>query len=228
MRIKKTYLSTRPSARAFWVALWSAMLLALVSLIYWDDVPGLASFLPATRAQIFTRHEYWRLLTTVAVHADFKHLGSNLVLFGILSFILNAYFGLWIFPLLTLLLSSATNFVALLTYSADVTLIGASGAVYVMAGFWLAMYMGIERGHSVANRLIRCVGFTLILLIPEAFEPVVSYRTHAIGFGFGVLAAIPYYFWNRARFRMAEVVVPDEPDDPTDKIESRYHPAETH
>ena len=187
------------------------MLLALISLIYWDDVPGVAPYLSADRVQVFTHHQYWRLFTTMAVHADFKHLGSNLVLFSILSFILTAYFGLWIFPVLTLVLGAATNALALLSHSGEVTLIGASGAVYVMAGFWLAMYLGIERSQTVANRIIRCVGFTLILLIPEAFEPTVSYRTHAIGFLLGLAAAIPYFLGNRARFRAAEVVVPDEP-----------------
>ncbi len=190
------------------------MVLTLVSLVYWDDIPGLSALLPATREQVFARHEYWRLFTTMAVHADFKHLGSNLVLFGILSFILNAYFGLLVFPGLTLVLGAATNALSLLTYSNDVTLIGASGAVYVMAGFWLAMYFGIERSQSVANRIVRCVGFTLVLLIPEAFEPVVSYRTHAFGFGLGLLGALPYFWSNRARFRMAEVVVPDEKEEP--------------
>ena len=83
---------------------------------------------------------------------------------------------------------------------------GASGVVYVMAGFWLMSYFLIERSQTLGNRAIRCIGFFLILLIPDAFSPVVSYRTHAIGFVLGWLAAIPHYFLIRTRLRAAEVL----------------------
>lgn len=204
--VKKTYLSTRPPKRGFWLALWSAMILATLSMAYWQDTLGLEHLLAADGKNVFGHHEYWRLVTTIAVHADFKHLGSNLVFFSILSFLLSAYFGFWVYPVLTLLLGAATNLLALSTYAPNVTLMGASGVVYVMAGFWLMSYFLIERGQTLGNRAIRCVGFVLILLIPDAFSPVVSYRTHAIGFLLGWCAALPHYFARRQRLRAAEVL----------------------
>ena len=80
-----------------------------------------------------------------------------------------------------------------------------------MAAFWLALYMGIERRLTPLRRVVNSVAFTLMLLTPETFEPRVSYRTHAIGYGVGLMAGAFYFTLNRARFRAAEVVAPPRP-----------------
>ena len=207
VRIAKTFLSTKPGKLAFWIALWSGLVLTIVALAYWDDLPsGIAVWLPASRQLVFGKHQYWRLFTTIGVHADFKHLGSNLVLFVILSYLLSGYFGLFVYPMLTLALGAVAMGATLAFYKPDVELIGASGVVYLMAGFWLAMYVLIERSLSVGHRLLRAVGFSLILLVPEVFDPSVSYLAHAIGFEIGFAAAIPIFFARRSWFRSFDVI----------------------
>ena len=42
-----------------------------------------SDFLSASREQIFSQHQYWRLFTTVAVHEDLVHFGSNALFFFI-------------------------------------------------------------------------------------------------------------------------------------------------
>ena len=81
--------------------------------------------------------------------------------------------------------------------------------VYLMAGFWIMLYICLERRYSLAMRCIRAIGFSLIVLIPTGYNQSTSYRTHAIGFGVGVVAAIVYFLARKARFRASEVVETD-------------------
>jgi hypothetical protein len=65
----------------------------------------------------------------------------------------------------------------------------------------------LERRLTIGKRLIRAVGFGVIVLVPTAFEPAVSYRTHLIGFLVGTGCAIAYFSKHKERFRAAERVV---------------------
>jgi hypothetical protein len=78
-----------------------------------------------------------------------------------------------------------------------------------MASFWLTLYIFLERRFPVGKRLLRAVGFILVVLIPTSFNPQTSYRTHAIGFAAGIVVAIPYFLVNRERLRSADVVEPE-------------------
>jgi membrane associated rhomboid family serine protease len=98
---------------------------------------------------------------------------------------------------------------SVLTYPPRINLLGASGVVYLMAAFWLTMYICIERRYSLGRRFIRAGGLVLIALIPTGYSPGISYRTHTIGFGVGVIAALVYFFFNRDRFRRAELIETD-------------------
>ena len=205
--IKETYLTRKPAPRSHWVALGSVALLFLASLAYWSDVFGIASLLPASRESVYFRGEYWRLGTSILVHADFQHFLSNGVVFGVLSFLIYGYYGVAVYPGLTLLFGAMATGLALRTYPAQTWLVGASGVVYLMAGFWLALYLVLERRVSFAKRLVRAIGFGVIVLVPTAFEPAVSYRTHLIGFLVGIAFAVAYFAKHKERLRAAERVV---------------------
>jgi rhomboid protease GluP len=97
-----------------------------------------------------------------------------------------------------------------------VSLIGASGLVYWMAGFWLSMYLLVQRSVSGGTRVLRAVCLGLLVLLPTSFEPNVSYRSHAIGFGLGVVAALLYFWRNRESMRRAELLEVEEPFDDTE------------
>ena len=58
---------------------------------------------------------------------------------------------------MSLVMAGLTNYVSLLTYPSEVSLIGASGLVYWMAGFWLSMYLVVERSVSPGKRVLRVV-----------------------------------------------------------------------
>jgi len=204
--VKATLLSKKPAAGSFAVALVSVSFLFAASLLYWTDAFGVAAFLPASRESVFFRGEYWRLLTSIFIHADFGHFLSNGIVFGVLSFLLFAYYGPAVYPILTFAFGALVTGLSLRTYPARTQLVGASGVVYLMAGFWLVLYLLIERRLSIKKRLVRAVGFGLIVLLPTAVEPAVSYRTHFIGFVVGAAFGFAYFSKRKEALRAAERV----------------------
>lgn len=156
-------------------------------------------------------------MTAVAVHTDIAHFFSNAIFLALFSYLLFGYFGFWVFPVLGLALAGLTNYLSLLTYPAEVSLVGASGLVYWMAGFWLSMYLLVDRSLGLGKRVMRAVVIALLVLFPTTIQENVSYRTHAIGFGLGAVSAFVYFRRNRESIRAAEVVEMEEPfDNPED------------
>ena len=211
-RIKSTLLSQKPREGSLWIALLSVMVLLFVSLLCWRD-PSLLNLLAASRHQVVGEQEYWRLLTTTAIHADLTHFLSNTILFAFFTFLLYGYFGFWVFPVAVLALGSLTHYLSLLTYPENTQLIGASGLVYLMAGFWLTSYVLVERSHPLKKRVLVAMGIALIVLVPSSLSPGVSYRTHAIGCGMGILAALGYFQARKEQIRSLETFQIEEADE---------------
>ena len=204
--VKETHLSRKPARESFVVALASVLLLLAASLVYWSDAFGAAHLLPASREAVFAEGEYWRLLTSLFTHADFQHFLTNAIVFGVLAFLLYGYYGPVAFPGLAIGCGALVTGLSLRTYPAQMLLVGASGVVYLMAGFWLTLYLFVERRTNLRTRIVRAIGFGLIVLVPTAVEPQVSYRTHALGFAFGVALGLAYFARRKDELRAAERV----------------------
>jgi len=189
--------------------------LTLASVARWQQWGGSLDSMVATRASVFEQGEIWRLFTTIFLHSDTTHLLGNSLTFAILSFLLAGYFGVLVFPVAAFSFGMLANALTLLTYPPQVGLLGASGVVYWLAGFWVALYYGIDRRYSRAGRWLRCFGFSLAVFAPTSYEPGVAYRTHAIGFALGVVFGRAYFLSRREFFRAAEGYV-EEIDDPAD------------
>lgn len=202
--IRETFLSRKPERSSSLAGLASIVTIFIPSVIFWENRWNLAQWLPASGDTVIHQHQYWRLLTGILVHSDFKHFLSNAIPLAFFSSLLYGYFGFTIFPLLMLFLGCLIHLVSIMTYPPEATLVGASGVVYCMAGFWLTLYVLIERRYSIPNRLMRSIGFFLIVFVPSTFDPSVSYRAHAIGFAAGVLSGCLYFVKNSQRFRQAE------------------------
>jgi rhomboid protease GluP len=159
----------------------------IISLIRWDarlDVEFWVS-----QGLIFKDHVYWRLFSALAAHANWEHLLGNAPLFVIFGWLLRSYFGLWFFPILPVLLGALANLLTVLNYAPEQRLLGCSGMVYAMVALWLVLYMRHETRYSFFMRLFRCLGFSMILLLPSSFHPTTSYLAHAFGFALGLLGA---------------------------------------
>lgn len=204
--IKETWLTHKPAKGSGLVAAASFLVILGFSLLFWSNWSGLVSYYPASPEQVFEQGQYWRLFTSIFVHADMKHLLSNSIGLCGLSYLLYGYFGWKVYPCLILGSGAVVTLIALTTYPPYTNLLGASGVVYLMAAFWLTLYVCLERRYSIGKRILRAMGFLLIVLIPTSYSPQTSYRTHAIGFGIGVLIAVVYFLANKNRFRFAEEV----------------------
>jgi len=148
----------------------------------------------ASREAVFSRHEYWRLITAILMHADSVHLLSNMPLFILFGLLLHEYFGFILFPALSLAAGVCANIITLYFYPDSVRLVGSSGMIYAMAALWLVMFICHDTGHTTGIRIFRATGFALIVLFPETYNPSTSYMAHAAGFAAGIifaLAALP-------------------------------------
>jgi rhomboid protease GluP len=139
---------------------------------------------------LFHDHEYWRLVTSIITHADLLHLISNALILLVFGWMIRAYFGLIAFPVLSLIIGIATNLVTISLYDPRIKLIGASGMAYGMVAFWLVLYIKYDKDHRVPVRIMRAVGFALVMMFPSTFDPHVSYLAHAVGFVVGLLTGL--------------------------------------
>lgn len=212
--IRSTWLTRKPSGRAWFAASWSVLLLIIGSVFYWQNFYNSSTWMSASQFSVFSQHQYWRLWTTLFAHADLGHLASNSILFFIFGYFLSGYFGLWVFPILAFLLGGVTNALTILTYAPDINLIGVSGVVYWMGGMWLVLYLMLDEQRTWLQRSLRAVGVALGVFMPStAFEPNVSYRAHLIGFLVGVMTGFIYYLLRKKEFKSAvtyEIVRDDE------------------
>ncbi|MGE0616100.1 MAG: rhomboid family intramembrane serine protease [Bacteriovoracia bacterium] len=179
-----------------WVATWSTA--------YWQDWGGLAGLWSAIPERVLQHGELWRILTAAFVHSDLSHLLSNALGLGVLSFLTFGYYGFRVTPLLTLGLAAAANLIVMFTYSPQVRLVGASGWVYTLAGFWLVQFICLQRQYTLPGRWMRAVAVALATMGPSTYEPGVSYRTHVVGFFLGAVVSWFYFRIHRERLRSAE------------------------
>ncbi len=204
--IKATYLTAHPHPLSAPVAVMTVLFVAAISGIYWH-FPEVGVWLEATPFQVFEKREYWRLVTSFLIHRDPDHLAANAFPLAILAYHLFGYFGFWIFPIGSLLMGALVTASALYTYSAHLNLLGISGLVYAMAGFWLTMFLTLDRSHPLGSRLVRAVGFALVMLVPSQVKQEVSYRAHALGFVWGLTFGFSYFLYNAKRLRSYDVIV---------------------
>jgi rhomboid protease GluP len=205
-RLTSTLMTTKPSMlNAFIAASLSVLIISLVSLFYWNAQSAWADLLPASGNLMFNQHQLWRSVSAIFIHADLEHLLSNMYMLWIFTFFIYGYFGLSIFPFVSLGVAALTNIFAVASYEPQMNLLGASGLVYVLGGFWLTMYFLIQRQYLWMNRLVRVLGIAAIIFMPTTFVPSTSYRTHAIGFFLGIIMAVFYFLRNKEKIRSYEV-----------------------
>lgn len=136
----------------------------------------------------------------------------------ILGYLNYSYFGITIYPISALFFSGLTNIISLLTYTPKVSLLGASGMVYVLGGCWFTLYVLIEKRISPSYRIFRATAVCLAVMFPTSFEPHVSYRTHAIGLLFGIVTGTFIYLLNYRKISKA-LVLEEEEDGPNQEQE---------
>lgn len=198
-KLEKTLLSQKISLDSIMIGVLSVLI--LVGLHFVGHEPFMAN-----GELVFGEAQYWRAFLSSLIHADYRHLGTNAGYFLILSVLLHNYFGNVIFPLLSVFMGFVINLITLAFYPPQVYLLGISGVVYFMGAFWLAMFVRIERGRPLHQRLIIATGMFLIFFAPHAvIEEDVSYLAHGVGFGLGLVSGLVTYRLRERDIRQEEL-----------------------
>lgn len=203
-RLTSTLINEKPRRDSLWVSFVILLFITLMTQLYWYNIGGLADLLPSVKNKIFIDGQWWRIFTSTLIHSNLGHLLSNLYMLGIFSFFVYGHFGAKIHPLFTFLGAGIVNLIAISTYSGDTRLLGASGLVYLLGGFWLTLYLFIQRQFPFMNRFLRVCGIALMVFFPTSFESTTSYRTHFIGFVVGISMALLYFVFNFKKIRKHE------------------------
>lgn len=178
-----------PAPGAAWVG--NLMLVGMIAacIINWTWRESSIAPMVASGEAVFQRKEYWRLVTALFGHGDVMHILHNAPIFWFFAWILNAYFGLFVSGVLVLLVGIISNLFTLLSYEPRMQLLGASGMVYGMVAMWLVLYIRFDRKGWWVKRVMRSLGFSLLVLFPQTYEANVSYMAHASGFLTGLILA---------------------------------------
>ncbi len=177
------------------------MTAALVTIL----VGGTYLDLGATPAAVFERGEFWRAWTALFAHADPAHLLSNLILFVPFAFALTRHYSLFFFPVAGFLVGGLMNLLVLRAMSPNHFLVGASGVVYWMGAAWVTLAYFVDRRERAGKRMLKAIGVSMLLFLPETYRPEVSYYAHFLGYLSGVASALLYYAISRHDFHSAEV-----------------------
>ena len=192
----RSFLSEFPKKAAWLPSLLFALTATVISLGCWQW-PEWKDALAANPRLILHDHQWYRLVTSLFVHSNLKHLLSNLLFIVPFGGLLTNYFGWRMFPWIALALGILTQWISIMTYPMLIRLVGASGMLYVMFGLWLSLYYKAESHLPWQKRWLRILGFGLVMMVPSQLLPHVSYRTHYIGLGIGLISGWVYYLLNR-------------------------------
>lgn len=203
--MKENFLTKKPATNAINSTLIMVFLLLLGSYLYLNGFFHADEWMAASGERVFHKKEYWRAWSTLFAHGDLGHIASNLVLFIPFAYFLSGYFGVFFFPFIGFFIGGLINLIVLKTMPQEVWLIGVSGVVYWMGAAWITLSYLIDRRETRGKDLVKVIGISIILFVPDSFKVEVSYLSHFLGYFFGVLTGIIYYVLRRKKFRAADV-----------------------
>lgn len=204
-RVIANWYTHKISSRSFIVTGLLVILILGLCLVDWNSA-GIK--LSASRETVFSQKEYWRLWSALFAHGDLGHLFGNLMLFVPFALLLTGYFSLSLFPALGFLLGGVINAITLNTMPLQTELLGISGLVNWMGSLWLTLFFLIDSRSTLRKRFAVVVLSSVVLFAPEAYKEGISYLSHIVGYGLGILTGIIYYALHRKDFLAAEVKEP--------------------
>tara|TARA_R110002072_G_scaffold64203_4_gene159664 strand:+ start:108215 stop:108925 length:711 start_codon:yes stop_codon:yes gene_type:complete len=191
----RNFLSLKKTeSSAFKWSLATLGLCYLMSFLYWSHPQG--ELLQANPAAVFGNKEYWRLFTSSFIHGDLKHFLSNSLMLGVMGYFVNYHYGKFIFPMIGFLSGIFINLIVIWDYPPNASLVGASGVVHWLWGFWLVLYIAIQRNIPLQRRIMKVMVVGLVVLLPTEFNAQTSYYAHGVGLALGLITGLVYFFFN--------------------------------
>jgi rhomboid protease GluP len=135
--------------------------------------------------------ELWRLLTSLFVHTGLLHLANNMIILVLLGILVERTFGTGWFAGVYLTTGLASGLASIL-WHADTVSAGASGCLFGVAGFGLALLLVKRKRFSgVRPMLLKTAGVFLgINLVIGAVMPGVDLVAHVAGFVCGSIIGL--------------------------------------
>ena len=133
--------------------------------------------------------EWWRIFTSMFIHADFMHIFGNIMGYALGVFALsNSLYGRDI--ALVFLISGALSIGFAVLYSQH-SVIGASGGVFGLDGAFMSLffwdYLFGKRSYERPDIWFFIIGVTLIINIVVGFRSDISMSGHISGFVIGAI-----------------------------------------
>lgn len=208
-KIVRTLLSRKPQKKALVFIVLLFIICSVSSVLGWQK-PSIIESFSASGTAVFAEHQFYRLVSALFLHSDPGHLLSNLYMLLPFTFLnighlVRSFRGGMVMLTSFVAGGAVTNILTLSSYPPSVKLLGISGVVYLVAGFWFANYMLIERRRPLKSRLIRALGVGLVILFPTSFEFTTSYLAHFHGFWIGLIMGGIFFYINRVKIRSYEV-----------------------
>ncbi|MEJ8757726.1 rhomboid family intramembrane serine protease [Pontibacter sp. H259] len=144
------------------------------------------------RHMVVTNGEWWRLLTNTFLHGGVMHVLMNMAALLFAAPLLEARLGKYKFALLYLISGIMASIASIWWYSATVS-IGASGAIFGLYGFMLALLINKVFPKEVNSPLLISAGiFTAINLVMGLFGGIDN-AAHIGGLITGFILGFGYY-----------------------------------
>lgn len=167
--------------------LFSNALIALNVIIYFVTPSEYKAFL-GLNVLFFAEGFYWQILTTMFMHGGLAHLALNMIVLYQFGSILERYLGSWRFALLYLVGGLACSFLsAIYVYFQTlhthtlINVVGASGAICVLMGYYAFVDKSSTKGLIVA--------ILLMSFVPIFMGVNVAWYAHIFGFVCGYILA---------------------------------------
>jgi rhomboid protease GluP len=173
-----------------------------MSNLYWYSPLG--DYLAASPQKVFGQSEYWRLFTSSFIHGDMAHFLSNSVMLSLMGYFVAYHFKSIMFPVTSFIAGIFINLIVIWNFPPEVSLVGASGIVYYLWGFWLVNYICIQKHIPLARRFMKATAIGIIVLAPSEFRAQVSYYAHGVGLVLGVAVGVVYYLFNKTKIHSVE------------------------
>lgn len=151
------------------------------------EIIGLCSI---GREAAFNNNEIYRLITSVFLHADILHIGSNMLFLYVFGSSVERYYGKLRYILIYLISGLGGNLIFCLTSSG--TAIGASGAVFGLIGAVLAYSLITKR--AVDGKDLSFMAMFIIISLGFGFlDATVANLAHIGGIVFGFIFGLAFY-----------------------------------
>jgi membrane associated rhomboid family serine protease len=203
--VSRSPLQLVPRKSIFWrvrnaPAVFALILINLAAFIpaiphgQWNELMALHKLGALEPDAIFWNHQYWRLFTSLFLHAGWTHLLFNLFALFVLGPPLERAIGTTRFLFCYLLsgLGSTSGVVAL--WMAHITepgpLVGASGCIMGIVGAWGAFLLLHQHMPMARQRLWNVVMIVAIQIAFDRFTPQVSMSAHLCGLVAGFIVGL--------------------------------------